>query len=120
MSTELKSRQSRFLIIPAGALIGLGTGIIAGYLLTGFLAGLGAGYLIYTGAPGNQSGYPGGPLPSRYEGTYIIRIVIGIYIVISGFAIIWIPKSEWAIILAVFLIFAGIFLLMHGHSRGRV
>ena len=46
MESEHGRRHGGFFLIPAGALNGLGTGIIAGDMWTGMLMGLGAWFLI--------------------------------------------------------------------------
>ena len=120
MSAEQKARHGGFYVIPAGGLIGLGIGIILGYQFTGFLAGLGLGYLVFIAGSGNHTGYTeqsGSPV--RRDGSYLIRVVIGLYIIVSGFAIIWVPRSEWPNILAGFLILAGLWFIVHGHYRSR-
>lgn len=118
MSVFLGARHGGFYIIAAAALIGLGVGIIAGYLLTGFLVGLGLGYLVYVAGSKESPGQ--GVSPARgNRGSYLIRVIIGLYVVASGFAIILVPRPEWPVILAVFLILAGTWLLVHGYSRGR-
>lgn len=120
MSIEQRTRHGGFYLVPAGGLIGLGIGIILGYQLTGFLAGVGLGYLLFTGGPGRDPGYrdqSGNPAP--YNGSYLVRLVIGLYIIASGFTIIWVPRSEWPSILAVFLVLSGIWFFVNGYYRGR-
>ena len=120
MSAEQKARHGGFYVIPAGGLIGLGIGIIIGYQFTGFLAGLGLGYLVFIAGSGNRAGYRGQPgTPVRRDGSYLVRFAIGLYIVVSGFAIIWIPRSEWPTILAVFLVLVGVWFIVHGYFRSR-
>lgn len=118
MSAEQRARHSGFYVIPAGGLIGLGTGIILGYQLTGFLVGLGLGYLVFIAGPGTRALYPGqSGNPARLNGSYLVRVVIGLYIILSGFAIIWVPRSEWPNILAIFLVLAGVWFVVHGYYR---
>ncbi|MEI6292892.1 MAG: hypothetical protein WCP36_04380 [Methanomicrobiales archaeon] len=120
MSAEQRARHSGFSLIPAGGLIGLGIGIILGYQLTGFLAGVGLGYLAFVAGSGAHAWYqdPSGA-PARYNGSYLVRVVIGLYIIASGFVIIWVPRSEWPEILAVFLVLAGVWFVVHGYYRDR-
>jgi hypothetical protein len=120
MSIEQRTRRGGFYLVPAGGLIGLGIGIILGYQLTGFLAGLGLGYLLFTGVYGRDPGYPdpsGNTAPFR--GSYLVMLVIGLYIIASGFAIIWVPRSDWPNILAIFLVLAGAWFFVHGYYRRR-
>ncbi|MEI7434577.1 MAG: hypothetical protein WCJ93_10035 [Methanomicrobiales archaeon] len=119
MSTEQRGRHAGFYVIPAGGLIGLGIGIILGYQLTGFLAGLGLGYLVFVGGPRTDQAYQdpsGSHVP--INGSYLVRLVIGLYIIVSGFAIIWVPRSEWPNILAIFLVLTGVWFVVHGYKRG--
>jgi hypothetical protein len=118
MSAEQRARHSGFYVIPAGGLIGLGIGIILGYQLTGFLVGLGLGYLVFiTGSEGRTRSPDAPGTKSRYNGSYLIRLAIGLYIIVSGFAIIWVPRPEWPNILAVFLVLAGVWFMVHGYYR---
>jgi len=120
MSMEQRVRHGGFYVIPAGGLIGLGIGIILGYQLTGFLAGLGLGYLVFIAGSVKHAGYTDqSGTPVRHDGSYLVRMVIGLYIIASGFAIIWVPRSEWPDILAIFLVLAGVWFIVHGHYRGR-
>jgi hypothetical protein len=124
MSMEQRARHGGFYLVPAGGLIGFGIGIILGYQLTGFLAGLGLGYLLFTGGPERDPGYQdqsGNPAPRNApcNSSYLVRLVIGLYIIASGFAIIWVPRSEWPNILAIFLVLTGVWFFAHGYYRGR-
>jgi len=120
MSIEPRTRHVGFYIIPAGGLIGLGIGIIFGYQLTGFFAGLGLGYLVFVSGSGKYTGYPGSSgIPERYDWSYLVRLVLGLYIIVSGFALIWVPRSEWPDLLAIFLVLAGIWFIVHGYCRRR-
>ena len=120
MSIEQRARHGGFYVIPAGGLIGLGIGIILGYQFTGFLAGLGLGYLVFTARSGNYTGYQDqSGTPVRRDVSYLVRVVIGLYIIASGFAIIWVPRSEWPDILAIFLVLAGVWFIVNGHYRSR-
>jgi hypothetical protein len=120
MSADQRARQSGFYVIPAGGLIGLGIGIILGYQLTGFLAGLGLGYLVFIAGSGSRMMYQGpSGTHSRYNGSYLVRVIIGLYIISSAFAIIWVPRSEWPDILAIFLVLTGVWFVVHGYYRDR-
>ena len=120
MSMEQRARHCGFYVIPAGGLIGLGVGIILGYQFTGFLAGVGLGYLVFTAGSGNCPGYQDqSGTPVRCHGSYLVRVIIGLYIIASGFAIIWVPRSEWPTILAIFLVLTGVWFIVHGYYRGR-
>jgi hypothetical protein len=118
MSAEQRGSHTGFYVVPAGALIGLGIGIILGYQLTGFLAGLGLGYLVFISGSGTSSRYPeSSGTPARHNRSYLVQVCIGLYIIASGFAIIWVPRSEWPDILAVFLVLAGLWFVVHGYYR---
>ncbi len=120
MSMEQRARHCGFYVIPAGGLIGLGIGIILGYQFTGFLAGVGLGYLVFTAGSGNYQGYQDqSGTPVRRDLSYLVRVIIGLYIIASGFAIIWVPRSEWPNILAIFLVLSGVWFIVHGYYRGR-
>lgn len=120
MSGEQRARHNGFYVIPAGGLIGLGIGIILGYQLTGFLAGLGLGYMVFTAGSGTRMMYQDDSgTHTRYNGSYLVRMIIGLYIIASAFAIIWVPRSEWPNILAIFLVLAGVWFVIHGYYRDR-
>ncbi len=120
MSIERRACHGGFYLIPAGGLIGLGIGIILGYQFTGFLAGLGLGYLVFIVGSGRDTGYTdqsGNPVP--YKWSYLVSLVIGLDIIVSGFAIIWVPRTEWPNLLAIFLVLTGVWFIVHGFYRGR-
>ena len=94
--------------IPAGALIGLGAGMLAGQVGAGVLLGLGLGFVgsaIYsTMASGDaESGW--------------IPAIVGIFLILVGLSIIWGPALPWTAIIAVFLILIGLGFIARGFAR---
>ncbi len=116
MNSAERRRHGGVFLIPAGALIGLGLGILAGYMWTGLLIGLGGGFLIFvTDRPGRASAGMGqAPPPGAAD---ILLLFAGIYIVLSGIAIIIVPNPLWPDIAAGFLLLLGVWFIARGTSR---
>lgn len=97
-----------FFLVPAGILIGLGAGILLGYLVSGLIIGFGLGFL---GSAASARPVPYG------NPAHLWLLVIGVYIVVAGVVINWIPRTEWPDIAAVFLIIIGIWVVIRGYAR---
>jgi hypothetical protein len=119
MESEHGRRHGGFFLIPAGALIGLGTGIITGYMWTGLLMGLGAGFLIFVADRPERATGNGGRTPPRKTGaSELILLLTGIYIILAGIAIVVIPRPLWPYLLAGLLLLLGIWLVVRGLAWG--
>lgn len=106
-----------FMFIPAGTLIGLGIGLLAGYPGSGVLIGLGLGFigmaLMKTRAPPEA----GDTTQGYYRrSSPIILALIGIFMICLGIGIVWTPLTLWPILAALFLILLGIRILYRGFS----
>jgi len=108
---EYRHRHGRFYFIPAGVLIGLGAGLIAGYAAAGVLIGLGLGFL----ASGifRPSAEPAeSPVPCCRGGGRWMSVVIGLLFVLIGAALVWAPANFWIYIwpygVGVLLILVGL------------
>jgi hypothetical protein len=74
------------------------------------------------------SGREAGTTPTRIDttgrtpaigGQRLILLLIGLYIISAGIAIIWIPRELWQNIAAVFFILTGIWFIVRGYSRSN-
>ncbi|HXX55510.1 MAG TPA: hypothetical protein VEI81_05395 [Methanoregula sp.] len=108
---EYRHRHGRFYFILAGVLIGLGAGLIAGYAAAGVLIGLGLGFL----ASGifRPSAEPAeSPVPCCRGGGRWMSVVIGLFFVLIGAALVWAPANFWIYIwpygVGVLLILVGL------------
>ena len=105
------------MFIPAGILIGLGLGLLAGYPGSGVLIGLGLGFigtaLMKMKAPpetgdGTQGYY-------RRSSPAILAL-IGIFMICLGIGIVWTPLTVWPVLAALLLILLGVWILYRGFS----
>jgi hypothetical protein len=103
---EHRRRPEKNFFIPAGALIGLGAGLIAGQPGSGILIGLGLGFLAQAlvkpveGSPDTAGSY--------LSDNRLIFIAIGSFMVIIGAGLIWVPANLWPYVIGIFLIVLGI------------
>ena len=108
---EYRHRHGRQFFIPAGVLIGLGVGLIAGYAAAGILIGLGLGFLA-SGIFRLPSEPAGSPAPCCRGGGRWMSVVIGLFFVLIGAALVWAPANFWIYIwpygVGVLLILTGL------------
>jgi hypothetical protein len=112
--TQIEEREHRrhhewHFFIPAGVLIGLGAGLIAGYPWSGVLIGLGLGFLaqaLFRSVKGPAQD-PAASCCERFDNRWI-SVVIGLFLIVIGVGIIWSPAHLWPYIFGIFLILAGI------------
>jgi hypothetical protein len=104
-------------VVPAGILIGMGAGLLAGQMVPGVLIGLGLGLI-------------GSELFSRLKrsrdveisqtgGTNVTALLIGTFLIFIGASIVLMPAAIWPYAFAGFLILAGIALLVRGLFQTR-
>jgi hypothetical protein len=98
-----RSREKNF-FIPAGALIGLGIGLIAGQPAPGILIGLGLGFIATAFI---KPGPPPDPATSHGSDNRWIFVAIGLFMIAIGAGIIWSPANLWPYIIGIFLIVLG-------------
>jgi uncharacterized membrane protein HdeD (DUF308 family) len=101
-------RHGRHFLIVAGALIGLGAGLIAGHPVPGILIGLGLGFIAQGFLKPVEGTAPDSAVPCCSHGSRWIPVVIGLFMIIVGVAIIWAPRNFWPYIIGIFLIVLGI------------
>ena len=104
-------RHGGHMLIPAGVLLGLGIGLLAGYPGPGVLIGLGLGFIgsavlaQQRSAPAGTEGMSG-PSPRPRAGL----VLIGAVLVLVGIGLVWAPL-RWPVIAALFLILLGLLFL---------
>lgn len=101
--------------IPAGVLIGLGLGLLAGYPGSGVLIGLGLGFLA-TGVADFMKKTPEAAEQQK-GGTNVTMPLIGIFMILVGIGIAWPLADLWPYVIAGFLILLGISFLVRGFNR---
>jgi len=102
-------------IIPAGILIGLGMGILAGYAFTGFLIGLGIGFVGEGLLPLVRKPLTGECM--QKGSANVTLLLIGAFLVLVGASIVVAPAAIWPYAFAGLFILAGIWVLFRGFSR---
>lgn len=105
-------------MIPAGILIGLGIGLLAGYPASGVLIGLGLGLIAAGIAPcrGDTTEAGAGCTPSRM-GKNMILFIIGIVMILLGVGIVYAPVNIWTYIIPLFLILLGVWFVIRALTR---
>jgi len=111
---ERRRRHGHYGFIPAGVLIGLGVGLLAGYPDPGVLIGLGLGFLATGLVPAAKPPEEAGPQPG---GINAGMLLIGAFMILIGIGIVWAPAELWPYIIAGFLILLGIWFLVRGFQR---
>ncbi len=105
------------LLVPAGLLIGLGIGMLAGYSWPGLLIGLGCGFLASTFM--KSADRPAGDTAAccGHNGSRWMPALIGIFFILFGLSIIWAPANFWPYIGAGFLILIGIWFVARSFGK---
>jgi hypothetical protein len=112
---EHRKHHRHYGFIPAGVLIGLGVGLLAGYPGPGVLIGLGLGFLA-TGLAGAVR-KPNEAAGTQQEGMSIVLLLLGVFMIFIGIGIVWAPAELWPYIIAGFLILLGVWVLIRGFYR---
>ena len=102
-------------IIPAGILIGLGAGLLIDHVGSGFLIGLGLGFVGSELLPRVRKTHAGA-CPHQ-GGVNATMLLIGAFLTCIGISIIWAPAVIWPYAVAGFFILIGISFLIPGLSR---
>jgi hypothetical protein len=102
--------------IPAGIFIGLGAGILFDHLVSGMLIGLGLGFIISALVSGHedQESSAGTTDPYGFMKRDWTMILLGIFIMLVGIALVWAPLLVWPYIFAAFFILIGIGFVLRG------
>ena len=112
LAEPVKNERYSSFIVPAGILIGLGVGLLADYLVSGFFVGLGLGLIcselfrLIEKSRETESTQTGG--------VNVTTLLIGTFMVFIGFGIVQAPAAIWPYAIAGFLILAGIWFLVRG------
>jgi hypothetical protein len=112
-----KKRRGAHFLIPAGAFIGLGIGLIAGYPGSGVLIGLGLGFLASAILHRNNGVPPDSVVPCCGYGKRWISALVGVFMIIIGIGIIWGPANFWPYIIGIFLVVLGLTFIAKFWSR---
>ncbi|MFY9982883.1 MAG: hypothetical protein WAK75_10005 [Methanoregula sp.] len=104
-------RHHGYMLIPAGVLLGLGIGLLAGYPGPSVLIGLGLGF-IGSAVLAQQRSAPAGtegmtvPSPRPHVGL----VIVGAFLILVGIDLVWAPL-RLPVIAALFLILFGLVFL---------
>ena len=109
--------HQRGLLVPAGLLIGLGVGLLAGYPGPGLMIGLGFGFI--ASAFLKSAGRPAGDAAAAgmHQGSRWMPGLLGIFFIILGFSMVWAPENFWPYIGAGFLILIGIWFIARSFGK---
>jgi hypothetical protein len=107
-------RPSGF-IIWAGILMGLGAGLLADQMGTGFLIGLGLGLVGSELLPHVWKPLEGQYQPQRPMN--LTTLLIGAFLICIGVSIVWAPVAIWPYVIAGFLFLMGISFLIRGFRK---
>ena len=102
-------------VIPAGALIGLGAGLLVDLVGTGVLIGIGLGLLASELIPYVRRPLEGEGL--ERGGVNVTTLLIGAFLVFAGLGIVLAPAVLWLYAIPGFLILIGIWGLVRGFYR---
>jgi hypothetical protein len=107
-------RNSGF-IISAFILIGLGVGLLVDHLGSGFLIGLGLGFVSSELLPRVMKSLKGeGSQSGEANAT---TLLIGVFLIIIGTGSVLAPAAIWPYAIAGFLILFGLWILVRGYSQ---
>jgi len=109
-----RRRHGRHAFIPAGVLIGLGIGLLAGFPGSGVLIGLGLGFLAAALMPPEEPSAAGEPSPSFMEGKNMVMLLLGAFMIVIGIGIVFAPPNFWIYAVPAFLILMGIWFVLRG------
>ena len=99
------------MLIPAGVLLGLGIGLLAGYPGPGVLIGLGLGFIgsaVLAQQRSAPAGIEGVTVPSPRPRVGLV--LVGAFLILVGIGLVWAPL-RLPVIAALFLILLGLLFL---------
>jgi hypothetical protein len=103
--------------IPAGALIGLGLGLLLNQPGPGVLIGLGLGFLVSSFGRSDEPGQSETTTPSRIHGMNWFMLMLGVFMILIGVGIGLNISLFWPYLPAAFLILLGIMFVVRGLGR---
>lgn len=115
---EGRRRHRSHFLIPAGVLIGLGVGLLFNQPGPGVLIGLGLGFMGSAFLPSTGPSQDAAA-PAPMYGPRWIPVIIGVFIILLGFWIVWGPPLPWTYIIALAFILMGIGFIARGFGRMR-
>jgi hypothetical protein len=114
---EYHPRNQRGLLIPAGLLIGLGIGLLAGYAASGLMIGLGLGFIGSALLKPREHPAADAAAPGWRHGSRWMPVLLGIFFIILGVSMVWAPQNFWPYIGAGFLILVGIWFIARSFGK---
>ena len=103
--------------IPAGALIGLGLGLLLNHPGPGVLIGLGVGFLVSSFGGSEDPGPSENSSPSIFQGMNWFMLMLGVFMILIGVKIGLNISMFWPYLPAAFLILLGIMFVVRGLGR---
>jgi hypothetical protein len=115
---EYGAHHQRGLLVPAGLLIGLGIGLLAGYPAQGLMIGLGLGFIgsAFLKPKERSAGGEATPYHMHHE-SRLLPALLGAFFIILGVSMVWAPENFWPYIGAGFVILLGIWLIARSFGR---
>jgi hypothetical protein len=110
MTDSEHRHQRRFALIPAGVLIGVGVGLIAGYPGAGAMIGLGLGFLgsaFGKPVPPEQTGAGAAGAPESGKMNWF-WVILGLFFILIGASLVVTSINIWPYLGAGFLIILGL------------
>ncbi len=114
--TERRRKHGSHALIPAGVLIGLGIGLLAGYPGSGVLIGLGLGFILSALMRPSGEGAAGSAAPSMPGGMNWMMLIIGVFMILIGAGLIIKPFDIWPYVVSGFLILLGLWFVVRGYK----
>ena len=112
-----RHHRGRHAFIPAGILIGLGIGLLAGYPASGVLIGLGLGFLAAAFVPLKEPAEEATSCTSWKAGKNLVLFILGIFFIIIGIGLVVAPPYIWTYLIPLFLILLGIWFAIRAFTR---
>jgi hypothetical protein len=116
-TTVGRKRHVRQAFIPAGALIGLGLGLLLNHMGPGVLIGLGLGFLVSSFGGSDDPGPSENSSPSMIQRMNWFMLMLGVFMILIGVGIGLNISVFWPYLPAAFLILLGIMFVVRGLGR---
>jgi hypothetical protein len=114
---EYHVRHQRGLLVPAGLLIGLGTGLLIGYPVPGLMIGLGLGFIGSAFLKPVEHSTSDTAAPVMHHRSRWMPALLGCFFIILGISVVWAPQNFWPYIGAGFLILLGIWFIARSFGK---